>query len=147
MRIWPFRRRAAFAAGATNVLRPGEFPLNERQIGADMEQWLVQRRAFSQNWRARAGSGGSSASIWVFLLALLIVVALAYFVYLQPNGITLSSLWSQIVAGVEDLFSGLPGLGAGGGNQEIDVVPGVTKHNKDHLPALITSTPQPAPAG
>lgn len=147
MRIWPFRRRAAFAVAAANALRPGEFPQNERQIGADMEHWLVQRRAFSQNWRARAGSGSSSASVWVFLLALVIVAALVYFVYLQPNGITLSSLWNQILAGVEDLFSGLPGLEAGGGDQEIDVAPGVTKHNKDQPPALITSTPAPAPAG
>ncbi len=144
MRIWPFRRRAAFAAGAANALRPGEFPQNERQIGADMEHWLVQRRAFSQNWRARAGSGSSAGSVWVFLLALVIVAALVYFAYLQPNDITLPTLWQQIVDGLESLFGG---LGAVGGGNGIDVAPGVMKHNKDGPPALITSTPQPVPPG
>ena len=142
MRIWPFRRRNAYAVSTANNLRPGEFPANEEQIGADLEQWLPQPRAHSQNWRAHAGSGSRRGSFGVVLLVLIVVAALVYFVYLQPNGITLTMLWNDFLTAIQNLFAGLPGAGT----EEVttETVSGVVKHTKDNPPALITSTPAPA---
>ena len=145
MRIWPFRRRNAYAVSTANNLRPGEFPANEQQIGADLEQWLPQPRAHSQNWRAYAGSGSRRGSFGVFLLVLIVVAALVYFVYLQPNGITLAMLWNDFVTAIQDLFAGLLGAGAGGEEETTEATTsGLVKHAKDNPPALITSTPAPA---
>ena len=140
MRIWPFRQRNAYAVSTANNLRPGEFPANEQQIGADLQQWLPQQRAFSQNWRARAGSGSRRGSFGVVLLVLIVVAALVYFVYLQPNGITLTTLWNDFLTAIQNLFAGvtLP-------VEEVpEVASGVIKHIKEDPPALITSTPAPA---
>lgn len=144
MRLWPFRRRNAFAISAANALRPGEFPMNEQQIGADLEQWLPQRPAFSQSWRARAGSGRRGGSFFVFLLVLMVVAALVYFVYLQPNGITLATLWNDFVTAIQNLFAGVTNPV---GEPEVETASGVVKHTKHQPPALITSTPLPAEAG
>lgn len=145
MRIWPFRRRDAYAVSTANNLRPGEFPANEQQIGADLEQWLPQRRAFSQSWRARAGSGSRRGSFGVLLLVLIVVAALVYFVYLQPNGISLTTLWNDFVKTIQTLFAGLlnPGAGVGVGTTGT-ATPAPLTHTKDDPPALITSTPVPA---
>ena len=145
MRIWPFRRRNAYAVSTANNLRPGEFPANEQQIGADLQQWLPKQRAFSQNWRARAGSGSRRGSFGVVLLVLIVAAALIYFVYLQPNGITLTMLWNDFVTAIQDLFAGLPSTGPGGEEGTTEApASGLLKHSKEDPPALITSTPAPA---
>lgn len=143
MRLWPFRRRNAFAVSAANALRPGEFPSNEWQIGADLEQWLPQPRAFSQTRRFRASAQQGRGSFWVFLLVLVVVAALAYFVYLQPNGITLTTLWNDFVTAIQNLFAGA----ANPGTEETSGATEAVKHTKHSPPALITSTPIPAEAG
>lgn len=143
MRLWPFRRRDAFAVSAANALRPGEFPSNEWQLGADLEQWLPQRPAFTQSWRARAGSGRRGGSFWLFLLVLIVLAALAYFVYLAPNGMTLTTLWNDFVTAIQNLFAGVTNPGA----EETSSTTEAVKHIKHSPPALITSTPIPAEAG
>ena len=147
MRLWPFRRRRALVASAASTvragaLRPGEFPPNEWQIGADLEQWLPQRAARSQTRRARASSGRGS-----FLLPLLVLVALAvlvYFVFLAPNGVNLSTIWNNILTFISNIFLGP------GSETDDETETEAEKHvapAKHVPPALITSTPLPAEAG
>ena len=141
MRLWPFKRRRALPAGAASALRAGEFPPNEWQIGADLEQWLPQRRAFSQTRRIRASSERGRGSFWVFLLVLIVVAALVYFVYLQPNGISLTMLWNNFLTAIQNLFAGVTNTDS---EEETETASGVLKHTKHEPPALITSTPIPA---
>ncbi len=134
MRLWPFRRRHR---RRQLPLQPGEFPPDERQIGADLAQWLPRsgrgyRGSGPQRALADDGSSGSRSSIWPILLALVLAGALAYYAFSR--------------VGVGNLFTGGGALGtvtatsrpAAGGTT-------ATPRTTATRPALVTSTPTPTP--
>ena len=139
MRLWPFKRRRALPAGAASALRAGEFPPNEWQIGADLEQWLPQRAARSQTRRAQASSGRGSSM--VLLLVLVAVAALVYFVFLAPEGVNLSTIWNNIITAIRNIFLGPSADTEDTTETEAEKHVAPAKHAP---PALITSTPIPA---
>ncbi len=139
MRLWPFKRRRALPAGATSALRAGEFPPNEWQIGADLEQWLPQRAVRSQTRRAQASSGRGTSI--VLLLVLVAVAALVYFVFLAPEGVNLSTIWNNIITAIRNIFLDPSADTEGTTETEAEKHVAPAKHAP---PALITSTPIPA---
>ena len=158
MRFLPFRRqRAAGRSRAAGPLRAGQFPPDEWQIGADLEQFLP--RVSDRNGRARGArafrvhAGARSVRPRSTLLTVFILVAvatLAYFLFLAPGDGALSAALANLLAGIGDFIGDFIGnLFAGLGSTPGGMIPTVATDplDKHAPPALITSTPTPAATG